>query len=141
MSKEKSYVIKNIRKFINKTRIIVYNNFGGWEDKQVNTKLTLKNKTEKGELDQILPFNESKSIILPLIKKEKNIHTSKVRYVINDQDFNKALMDLNSRMISNIIASLVNKGLIETAFDEKVNDFVFWVKDNENENLEKPETD
>jgi len=41
-------------------------------------------------------------------------------------------------MVSNIINSLVKKGLIETAFDSEKNDFIFWVKDNEQD---KPETD
>jgi hypothetical protein len=41
-------------------------------------------------------------------------------------------------MVSNIISGLVQKGLVETAFDEEANDFVFWVKKNEEE---KPETD
>jgi hypothetical protein len=35
-------------------------------------------------------------------------------------------------MISNILNSLVNKGMIETAFDNKSNDFVFWIKDSKN---------
>ena len=47
---------------------------------------------------------------------------------------------LNDRMVSNIISGLVQKGLVETAFDNEVNDFVFWVKNDENEK-EKPETD
>jgi hypothetical protein len=43
-------------------------------------------------------------------------------------------------MVSNIISGLVQKGLVETAFDEEANDFVFWVK-NDQEEKEKPETD
>jgi hypothetical protein len=39
-------------------------------------------------------------------------------------------------MISNLLNTLVNKGLVETAFDEKSNDFVFWVK-NENKTKDK----
>ena len=35
---------------------------------------------------------------------------------------------LCERMVSNIIQSLVKKGLVETAFDNEKNDFIFWVK-------------
>lgn len=41
---------------------------------------------------------------------------------------------LNDRLVSNILNSLVNKGLIETAYDDSRNDFVFWVKDNDKNN-------
>jgi hypothetical protein len=42
-------------------------------------------------------------------------------------------------MVSNILNSLVNKGLVETAYDAEANDFIFWVSD-ENKK-ENPETD
>ena len=32
-------------------------------------------------------------------------------------------------MVSNMISNLVKKGLLESAFDEEKNDFVFWKKD------------
>jgi len=43
---------------------------------------------------------------------------------------------MNGRLVSNMLTSLVSKGLIESAYDEQINDFVFWIKDNES-----PETD
>ena len=43
-------------------------------------------------------------------------------------------------MISNMLNTLVNKGLLETAYDNESNDFIFWVKNNET-SQEKPETD
>ena len=36
--------------------------------------------------------------------------------------------DINGRMISNTMRSLVEKDLIEVAFDNDKNDFVFWLK-------------
>ncbi|NBT08684.1 MAG: hypothetical protein EBS98_07780, partial [Chitinophagia bacterium] len=52
------------------------------------------------------------------------------------------LEELNSRLVSNILNSLVNKGLIESAYDSDTNDFVFWVKnDSKDKQQEKPETD
>jgi len=47
-------------------------------------------------------------------------------------------------MVSNILQGLVQRGIVETAFDDESNDFVFWVKNNEEnteEKNEKPETD
>ena len=41
-------------------------------------------------------------------------------------------------MTSNIVNGLVQKGLIETAFDSEANDFIFWIKEDENQ---KPKTD
>jgi hypothetical protein len=35
----------------------------------------------------------------------------------------------------------VQKGLVESAFDDKANDFVFWIKDKDENQEEKPETD
>ena len=40
-------------------------------------------------------------------------------------------------MISNILSGLVNKGLVDTAYDSQSNDFVFWVKEDD---TKKPET-
>jgi hypothetical protein len=50
------------------------------------------------------------------------------------------LESFNDRMVSNILNKLVNDGYLESAFDEKSNDFIFWVVD-KNENKESPETD
>jgi hypothetical protein len=44
-------------------------------------------------------------------------------------------------MVSNLLNNLVNKGVIETGFDSDSNDFVFWIKDNDKNKTEKPETD
>jgi hypothetical protein len=50
----------------------------------------------------------------------------------------KIISAIGDRMTSNILNSLVNRGLVETAYDENADDFIFWVKENEND---KPETD
>jgi hypothetical protein len=48
-------------------------------------------------------------------------------------------------MISNILNSLVNKGVLDSAYDSDQNDFIFWVKEEEEEDdtksNQKPETD
>ena len=57
---------------------------------------------------------------------------------MNDIIFSDIVSKLNERMTSNIVNGLVQKGLIETAFDSEANDFIFWIKEDENQ---KPKTD
>jgi hypothetical protein len=83
-----------------------------------------------------LSHKEALLIIKELVKKQKNRKTNQIRYTINDSIFADIIYRLNDRMVSNIVSGLVQKGLIETAFDDETNDFVFWIKEEE-----KPETD
>ena len=56
--------------------------------------------------------------------------------------FDEILIQLNQRMVSNIVRGLVKKGVVDSAFDSERNDFIFWVKDKENfTDEEMPETD
>jgi Mg/Co/Ni transporter MgtE len=90
----------------------------------------------------MLSHQECLVIVKENIKKERNKKNRKVRYILNDEIFVEIITKLNDRLTSNIMSSLVQKGLVETAFDEKENDFVFWIADNEDKNqVEKPETD
>ena len=43
----------------------------------------------------------------------------------------KMIEHVNQRMVSNIIAKLVNGGLLESAFDDEKNEFIFWKKEDE----------
>lgn len=141
MSNTEWFIIPNLEEFTDKVRSIVYNNFGAWDN--VNTTNLIINNvkdSEKGDLDKLLSYQESLVIIKENIKTQRNKITKDKRYVLNDEIFADIVHKLNERMVSNIISSLVQKGLVETAFDEKANDFVFWVKNDEKE-IEKPETD
>ena len=137
------YIIKDIEKFIDTTRILVFNNFAQDGKDDINFSLDTKiDSTE--ELDQVLSYNESDSIIDGLIKKEINKKSKKIRYLLSDDLFLDIVESLNSRMVSNILSGLVSKGLVETAFDDSANDFIFWIKDENKEQLKKdlqdPET-
>ena len=57
--------------------------------------------------------------------------------MVSDDLFISIIQILNDRMVSNTLANLVSKGLVESAYDSELDDFIFWVK----ENYEKPETD
>lgn len=138
------FIIKDITDFTDKARAIVFNNFGKWSETESN-ELIIDNieKTDEEELNQVLSHQESLVIIKQLLKKQKNSKTKKIRYILNDTIFADIVHHLNDRMVSNILNSLVQKGLVESAFDNESNDFVFWIKEKENEKDqdEKPETD
>lgn len=134
---EEWYIIKDIDSFTDKVRAMVYNNFGIWnKTKDESDDITgVVSEEEKEEFDKVLSHNESLTIILSLAKKQKHKNTKKERFVINDEIFMTIIQSLNDRMLSNILAGLVNKGIIESSYDNKTNDFVFWIKD-ENKKFE-----
>jgi len=134
------YIVPDLDNFTDKARAIVYNNFGTWQNKDELDILIDDVKIEdEEELNNVLSHKESLLIIKELVKKQKNRKTKEIRYTINDTIFADIVYKLNDRMVSNIVNTLVQKGLIESAFDSDANDFIFWIKDNTEE--EKPETD
>lgn len=139
---DKWYIINDLEEFTDKARAITYNNFGIWQSEDALDILIddIKEK-DKEEFDKILSHQESLVIVKEVIKKEKHKKSKKIRYTLNDQLFADIIYKLNDRMVSNIIQGLVQKGLIETAFDDETNDFVFWVKNSHENEEEKPETD
>lgn len=126
MSKPSRFLVKNIEDFVNKTRAVTFNMFGSENTLELDI-----NTSDQAELDRILPYNESLLIVKQHLIKEYNKKKKKYRYVITDNTFMTIINDLNKRMISNILTSLVNKGLVEMAFDDNTNDFIFWVKNND----------
>jgi len=136
------YIVPDLQKFTDKARTIVYNNFGTWQTKD-NIDIIINDikEEEQQEFDKILSHQESLTIIKELLKKEKNRKTKKIRYCVDDTIFAEIISRLNDRMVSNILTGLVQKGLIESAFDSEANDFIFWMKDETETEKEKPETD
>ena len=128
--KENWYAIKDISEFVDKTRTLVFNNFGKQNpEEDIDSLLNNIKPEEQAEFDSILSHNESMIITKALVKKQKNKNNKKIRYVINDSIYYDIIQSLNDRMVSNLLNNLVNKGFIETGFDEKSNDFIFWIKD------------
>lgn len=138
------YIVTNLKEFTDKARSIVYNNFGVWQNKD-NIDIIIDDvvENEKEEFDKILSHQESLVIVKENIKKERNKITKEIRYILDDNMFTEIVHKLNDRMVSNIINGLVKKGLVETAFDSESNDFIFWVKndDNTQEENNTPQTD
>ena len=143
MSEPDWYVISDLSDFTDKARSIVYNNYGSWDNESdVEDLMDDVAETEREDFDKMLSHQECLVIVKENIKRERNKKNRKVRYILNDEIFVEIITKLNDRLTSNIMSSLVQKGLVESAFDDEENDFVFWVKNNEDKNeAEKPETD
>ena len=136
--KEEWLEIVNIDKLVNFTRRVIYYNFDesnnniADEDFFEKVKSLPSDKEQQEELDKVLPFDETKRIMQEFIKKRRNKKTKQVCYFMKESDYNNVLYQFNQRMISNIISGLVSKGLLESAYDNEKDDFVFWVKKNDN---------
>ena len=143
MSEPDWYVISDLSDFTDKARSIVYNNYGSWDNESdVEDLMDDVSENEQEDFDKMLSHQECLVIVKENLKRERNKKTKKIRYILNDEIFVEIITKLNDRLTSNIMSSLVQKGLVESAFDDEENDFVFWVKNNEDKNeAEKPETD
>ena len=146
MSKE-FFIINNLEDFVNATRRLVFKNFGTNPDEDLNLEDIITNSSpqDESEMNNVLSYSESCSIVKSFIKKQTNKKTKENRYVLDEEIYMSIVMSLNDRLVSNILNGLVNKGLVETAYDDKTNDFVFWITDEYKENIKKetesPETD
>jgi hypothetical protein len=124
------FVIRNFDKFVNATRALVFNNFGKQQHEEEIDLLTFSvHPDDIPEIDKILSFDESKTIVSSFIRKQKHKSTKEVRYILNDDLYMKVVSALNDRMVSNILNGLVNKGIVDTAYDEDKDDFIFWIKE------------
>ena len=140
------FVINNLDEFVEGVRKVVFYSFGKNEEPTEND---LENiivelgPEEQKEMDHVLGHQESKMIVTSLVKTQTNKITKENRYVLDDIIFAEIIESLNARMVSNILVQLTKKGLVESAYDEKLDDFIFWVKDdNDTEhNNQEPETE
>lgn len=135
------FVIKDLKGFVDGTRLLVFVNFGDNNGEEFNfTTIDQLNESDRNELNKILSHEEAFGIIKPHLTKQRNKKTKEIRYLVSDSTYVDMVTDLNQRIVSNLMTQLVNKGLVETAFDSEANDFVFWVKDYDKQE-ETPETD
>lgn len=132
--KDDWYIINDFESFIDSTRALVFNNFANQKTDSVNEVSLDVIPEEQEELDRILSHSETTLIAKEILKKQTNKINKKIRYLVSDDKYQKLIEALHHRMIGNLLHSLVNKGLIESSFDEEVNDFVFWIKDDKENN-------
>lgn len=124
--------IVNLDKLINFSRKVVYANLGEeYTDVSDAGFLELvENMPEEQleEMNSILSLSEARAIFKPFVRQQRHKKTLNIKTSILESDYDTILRQLSERMISNIVRNLVNRGLVESAFDEEKNDFVFWVK-------------
>lgn len=131
-----TYEIIDVEKFVESTRTLVYHQFGNKEGlpKNIDNLIESLSDEEVDEMNRCLTQSESVNILQKFTKKQRNKYTQETRVSISDDDYMLYIEELNSRMISNMLAKLASDGLLETAFDEEINDFVFWTKDKNEKN-------
>lgn len=124
------FTIDDIDKFVESTRVLVYNIFGDKDASVENVDFNIKNLSEESlqEINRCLSQDESKTILLDFVKA---VPGKRGFYKISTNKYMEFMESLNTRLVSNILGKLTNDGLLESAFDEEVNDFVFWAKENE----------
>ena len=124
--------VVNVTKLVNFSRKLVYFNFdqdfSHLDDTDFILKIQQIKVEDEPELDEVLSYKESLLIFNQYLIRKKEIGEIRYSTYIKDDDYDLFLEQLSERMVSNIIHNLVKKGLVETAYDNEKNDFVFWVK-------------
>jgi len=144
MKEEQWFFINDFDDFVDHSRSLVFKFFGAVNevaDDSMTSSISKMSKKELTEMNETLTHDESAIIIKNHAKKQINKKTKEVRYCLTDKLLQSIIEDLNNRMISNILNSLVNKGVLDSAYDSDQNDFIFWVKDDDETQNKKSETD
>lgn len=143
--KSREYIVENIKDLTNSVRHVAFNHFGKWNDEtDVDLQECMSISPEESEeLNRLIPYAESRKIVRRRLLKQKHKYTNKVRYIMSEDNFFEMISDLNTSMVSGLLAKLASQELINVAFDDEVNDFVFWTKEektNDNEENKTPKT-
>ena len=145
MNDNEWFVIDDLQKFVESTRVLVFDSFGSQNEKTVDElamMLSELEESESEELETTLTQTECMVIAKKYLRKQINKSTNEERYVIDTNRYMEMIESFNTRMISNMLNNLSNRGLIESAYDSEANDFIFWIKDDsQKEQDQKPETD
>jgi hypothetical protein len=138
------FEIIDLNKFIESTRVLVFNSFGTTNKNKPDELTFILEALEPAEVDElntVLTQEECLIISQDFFKKQTHKKTKQIRHMINNNQYLELVESFNSRMISNMLNNLVNKGMLETAYDNTSNDFVFWVKEtNDEKENKKPKT-
>ncbi len=131
------FLIQNFEGFVNHARGLVFKVFGESVeaediDEDMSTIYDSLSRLDLEEMNRTLPLEECLLISKQHIKIKTNKKTKETEYYINDKILFSLLESFNTRMVSNILNKLSNDGLLESAFDEEKNDFVFWIKEDKN---------
>lgn len=136
MKNNERFIIDDLDQFIESTRVLVFDAFGKTNDytlDDLSILLSDLKDNEINELNQMLTQEECVVMSKQFIKTKIDKRTQKTKSTIDTNTYMKMIECFNSRMISNMLNNLVNRGLLETAYDNKTNDFIFWVKEQESD--------
>ena len=132
------YKITNLEKFIESTRVLVFDAFGKTDNHdpdELTMNLTELKPEEQVEIDSVLSQQESLIIARDFIRqKTKN---KKTIYIISEKKYMAMIESFNERLISNMLKNLTQIGLLDSAYDSELNDFIFWIKEQPNENKDQ----
>jgi len=130
---ENVYQITNLLEFLDASRVWLYTMFGGLNPSEsMDMKYVDLEVDEKQEIDKVLNIKEVINIAQEYIKFNEHDGI----WLITEDRYEELLIELNARMTSNLLASMVSSGILESAYDSEINDFVFW-RTNEKDNNEQ----
>lgn len=126
-----SYTILDLDGFVEATRVLVFDAFGKEKDTDPNNlvmHIERLKQSEREELESVLTQQEAMMIAKGFMtaKKSKN---KNIKYTITENKYFEMIESMNERLVSNMIRNLTKLGLLESAYDTELNDFVFWIKD------------
>ena len=143
------FTIIDLEAFVDSTRVLVYELFGNeskGKDKneniaKTNTDYKKLTKIEKEEINECLTYQESLLISKDFLKERVNKKLNQKKYIISEKSYLSFLESLNARLVSNMLSKMVKQDLLDSAFDEESNDFIFWLKEENNEKDKNTKTD
>ena len=143
------FTIIDLEAFVDSTRVLVYELFGNeskGKDKneniaKTNTDYKKLTKIEKEEINECLTYKESLLISKDFLKERVNKKLNQKKYIISEKSYLSFLESLNARLVSNMLSKMVKQDLLDSAFDEESNDFIFWLKEENNEKDKNTKTD
>lgn len=133
------YTITDIDKFVESTRVLVFDAFGKNEKSNADELTLMMNQLkdhEKEELETVLTQSEAMTIAQDFIKTKKNKRNESI-YIISEKKYMEMIESFNSRLVSNMLRNLTGMGILDSAYDSELNDFVFWVKEEEKKKNEE----
>lgn len=138
MKKKQWYDITDINKFVESTRVLVYTAFANsdFDIENMSMEFTDLTHEEQLELDRCLSTNETINIAKDFMKVKRE-GKNKKNYIISDKGYVDLMDALTTRITANLLHKLSNDGILDSAFDEELNDFVFWTKDETSPNDDK----
>jgi hypothetical protein len=143
------FTIIDLEAFVDSTRVLVYELFGNesrgkGKDENIaktNTDYKKLTKIEQEEINECLTYQESLLISKDFLKERVNKKLKQKKYLISEKSYLSFLESLNARLVSNMLSKMVKQDLLDSAFDEESNDFIFWLKEENDEKDKNTQTD